>query len=536
VTPDGSGEAGRRRSRRRRILLAGLALVGVPVAVGIGLHFLRTAADPAQVALTIPTLGSSVWPSGGRLFASNLLLAALATGMALVLAFPVGVYLGRRGRAVLVALAVSPLVIPPHLSAYIWRFTLEDAARGLGAGAVWASPQRSFAAAAWTLAAMYWPVVALPVAVAIRFCGRRVREELATLAPPRAVFWRAVAPGLLPALLGGAGIFFLLALSNYGVPLMWNVPSQVLAAFAQLEIWRDQPARAIPTSLPLILTAAALCGAGLLWLARRPYGFALTAGPRRDAGPARWSAALTVAVLTATVAVPLTSLATYPGVFRPTRAYWQPGREAFLCGIVFAGLGATGAVVLGAGLARATRRAPRVVRGLIEVIGLFSLFVPAILICLLLAAGRAGPAWVAAVYDSPAVFAVAYGLRFFYIPWRVTRSAQRLEGRAYHETERMLGLGPCRRALLALGGALGPAVACAWLIVFALALGELEIATFLAPAGWQPLSTFLDNQMHYARQAGAMQWVLIVVAAELAVVCLAGIAGRLQWRTLRATT
>jgi len=500
-------------------------------------YAVRSAGQTGGEAPVVSAVAAAAWPAGGRLFLGSVGLAACATALALPLAFVVGIHLGTCARATLAAVVLVPLAVPPHIGAYVWRFTLEDVAGVLMSGAAWwRSPTWRFLGAAWTLAALYWPVMALPIALGMTLRGNRVCQELATLAPPGAVFWRAVVPGLAPGLAAGAGVFFLLALPNYGVPLMWNVPSQNVAIFARLVAYRG-PLQVLGLSLPLVATALLLCVAGLVWFARRPYGLDLTqvdlpaVGLHRDGWG--WSAALTGVVLAATVALPLAALLGNPGVATMVGTDLVAGFGPYVWGLVLAALGATGATATGMGVAEIARRAARVPGALIEVVGLCALFMPAAVLCMALAGVLSRPGWAGAFYDSLAVFVVAYGLRFFYIPWKALQLVARFEGRGPREVARVLGLGPLARARVAVSGVLRPALCVSWLVVFVLVLGELEIATFLVQPGRQPASVFLDNLMHYGRSAAVVQWSLALVCTEVAVAWLVLRMGLSGWRKSR---
>ena len=91
------------------------------------------------------------------------------------------------------------------------------------------------------------------------------------------------------------------------------------------------------------------------------------------------------------------------------------------------------------------------------------------------------------------------------------------------------------RMKLRAAGPLSPALALSWLVVFAFAFGELEIASFLAQPGRQPLSVFLDNLLHYGRSATVSIWFAVTALAGVAMACLVLTAGLAQWRKLRVT-
>jgi len=486
--------------KRKTVAIIALAALGVLAAWA-----LISARLPASMQI-VPTLAGAYPEGGAGLYLRTVGLAAAASVMALAMALPAGLYLGQRGSATLAGAALVPVFIPPHVAAFVWRMLLE---RIFPAG-----PAFNFAGAAWTLAALYWPVIAAPVAAGVYLRGNRLEQELATLMTPRAFFWRGLLGGLAPAATVGTGVFFLLAISNYGVPLTWNVPAQTIAVFARLAAFWS-PGEALALSTPLAATAGLVCLAAILWAARRPHGFDL-GGARTAQGAARSNGALglvTAGTLLVTAVLPFLVLAATPGALRFSSGDIAAGKAPFFWGLALAALGATGATALGLILSGAAGQR-KAAAAAIEFAGLVLLFAPAAVLCVLLAGAMNREGWVGRVYDSLAIFPVAYGLRYFYIPWKLARMTSFYEGPERRDLGRMLGLGAATRANLALSGALRPAAAAGWIMVFALTLGELEIATFLAQPGRQPAGVFLDNLMHYGRSAALAQWSLALVAAE----------------------
>jgi ABC-type Fe3+ transport system permease subunit len=82
-------------------------------------------------------------------------------------------------------------------------------------------------------------------------------------------------------------------------------------------------------------------------------------------------------------------------------------------------------------------------------------------------------------------------------------------------------------------GLLRPALGFSWLVVFALVLGEVELAGFLAQPGRQPISVFLDNLMHYGRSASVARWTMVVVATEVCLAWTVLAIGVKEWQRLR---
>ena len=62
----------------------------------------------------------------GATLLASLELAAASTALAVLLAFPVGIHAGKSRRKLFFAAALLPLLIPPQVAAYVWRFLMQD--------------------------------------------------------------------------------------------------------------------------------------------------------------------------------------------------------------------------------------------------------------------------------------------------------------------------------------------------------------------------------------------------------------------------
>ena len=516
---------------RRRNAAFWIAACGALIGIFAAARFVPS--SPSQTAIVAT---STFLPAQGRLFLYSVSLAATATALAVALAFPVGVHLGRRGSVLCAVMVLVPLMMPGQISASLWRFALTDVVRLVtGDARAVASSGFSFFAAAWTLAAVMYPVIALPVAMALRMRGNRLERELANVAPPRAVFIRATLPGLAPGLLGGAGVFFLLALANSAAPLMWNVPSQSRAMFARLAAYFD-PGEVLLMSVPMQAVALVLCAAAVVWILRRPWspdaeGAGVVRACKGEEG--RAFAPVAGLVLLATIGAPLVSLILSISPRELAGATLSAGASPLAWGLIIAALGATGAASAGVAFHLVARRMPKALGAVLEVAGLVALFVPSALLCVLFSMMLRMSDGIAAFYNSLAMFALAYGVRFFYIPWKVLQLSRTFECKGHENVERIAGVPFVSKMRLRAAGMFSPALALSWLLVFAFAFGELEIASFLAQPGRQPLSVFLDNLLHYGRSATLAIWYGITVAAEIALACLVLTVGLVQWRKLR---
>lgn len=248
---------------------------------------LREALDTLESGSLLRILEDAQWTV---LLANSIFLALITTLFAVLLAWPVAVALGRcrqRGRGLLQALTVLPLLIPPHIHAIAWTRVLGDKGwlslwlreQGMSLniraplGGIAASDLTGhiYAGPAWVMACAFFPLIALPVAAALQRTDRdaldAARLQLGFV--PR---WRAaLLPPAAPALLTGSAAVFALALVTYPVVSLLDTPvlvQKIYFVFSQV----DQTAGTV-LSLPLVLLSLAL-----LWLiSRLERGFAANA-------------------------------------------------------------------------------------------------------------------------------------------------------------------------------------------------------------------------------------------------------------------
>jgi iron(III) transport system permease protein len=252
--------------------------------------------------------------------ANSLMIAAAAAALTVVVGVPFAFALARLpvgGKAVLLALAALPLVLPSFVSAYALVLMFGRAgivtralhAIGIPFGSVYGAPG-IIAVYVLTL----YPYVVMPAIAAFRAVDVSMEEAAQNLgAPPARMLRTVMLPLVLPSILAGALLVFIEALENFGVPFVLAEDRPILSIEAyKLFVGEtsDNPASAGVLGMLLIVCTviALLVQRGLL--ARRGFATAARrAAPVLAVGrPLRIGAAAYCWLLVGTALVPFAAV------------------------------------------------------------------------------------------------------------------------------------------------------------------------------------------------------------------------------------
>jgi len=216
-------------------------------------------------------------------------LAVGVAGVGTALGVLAALVLWRWHRGVLAYLRWLPLMLLPVpfcVQALAW-WTLADAVNfllaWLGLGAI---PFQGGLAAWWVQV-----MALLPLAVGLALVGLETVDpkliEAARLSRGDVVvFRRIILPLAAPKILAGAGFLFLLSITDYSVPSLFQYQVYALEIFAEFSA-SHEPARALALSLPLLLVTGAVVAAAIAGLrdSLQPPAWTITAWERPPVWP-----------------------------------------------------------------------------------------------------------------------------------------------------------------------------------------------------------------------------------------------------------
>lgn len=450
------------------------------------------------------------------------------------------------GRAWLRLGICLPLLVPPFIGAFGWlqaygRAGVLEKLTGIswpgliGAGGVVA-----------LLAIQNLPLVYLPVAAALA-AQNPIELERAARASG-ADFWTAAwtisLPLMRPALAVGAGLSFIAAASDFGIPAVVGLPGRF--STVTTEIYRDlsfsSNATSFATAAALATLLALLAGLLLAFLRTSPQG-AVAAAAGAYMPPSRGrSTGLVIAIVgwlwvSAASLFPLAAMA----LVALTRAYGLPlalenfslvhfsqaltgaGGQALLRSCLLSGIAASVVAALGM-LVALWSRADRLGRTVEATLALpFAIPGSALAVAIILAFSR----W---LYGTLAIIVLAYVARFCVLGSRPVAAALASVGPDPLRAARVFGAAPLRGLVTGALPAVLPAAVAGWLLVFLTALHELTVSSLLYTPATQTIAVVVLN----AEQLGDVATTAALGVLLTAVVVLAAVP-LTAWRSVRRT-
>lgn len=441
-----------------------------------------------------------------------------------------------KGRALWLALGISPLLIPPFLSVVAWRATLGPGGHlpqflgweASGPSILMQSWIYSAPSAGFILGASWAPLVFLAVSAVLR---RLPASQLEAARLSRGAWGerRVLLRALLPALLLGAGGVIALSAIEFAGPILLRVPVQAEQVYVAFDAERDS-AGALQRALPLVLLAVAALALPLLsWVPPLPAG-----RERLRVTDSSWlkglgCAALLVPGLWMPILDLVIRLRERSGVAATLESSWGVGAGDAANSLLVGLSTATLAVGLGLLVAWKLRRAGRAALAPVFALGAILVSIPPALwgIGLLELLNRPG---LDALLDSLACVSLADLLRFGPLAIGILCLAIRSSPLAREEAARLAGRSPLPLALRHLA----PAILTAWALVYLLSVTEFGATALLAPPGKSLLAVFVVNEAHYGQGADLAGLTALLLVTALVPPVVAGSLAAYSWRTRRA--
>ena len=431
-------------------------------------------------------------------FGHSLTLATLTAGCVTLVGVPLGLLLGktdlpfRRAFAVLFSI---PLLIPPYILAVSWfnvlardgllaRFTPPEIA-GLLSDWLFGLP-----GCVWVLVSVFMPVVMILTMVYVHAVSPRLEEAARLTARWPGILRYITLPMILPGILFGAILVFLLALGEVGVPMFLRYPVFAVETLTQFSAFYDFGAAAAAAT-PLLGIALAVLAVERFCLREKTYRLRpITSGTRMllvSLGRWRVPALLAVSVVAAAIiALPLLALIV-ASLSPPAYAEaWSKAADSLGRSLVFAVLGASLLTVFGFFCGYLIHhRALRFWRA-VDTLTLLLFTLPGTLIGVGLIAlwNRSMTGF---IYASAAMVILAYLAQYTALTSRIMLATLGNVPQSLEEAAQMAGAPWFARILHVVVPAALPGVIAAWLIGFIFCLRDLGASMLVYPPGLDTL-------------------------------------------------
>ena len=469
-----------------------------------------------------------------HLLVTSLSLAGLVTLLSVVVGLPLAVLLGKSdvpARSLLTAVLAIPLLIPPYVQAVAWFHLLGSqgwVARWLGGGD-WKAGSNflfSLGGCGWVLFTCYMPVLMLLTIAFIRSVNPRLEEAALLAATWPRILSRITIPLILPGIILGMLLIFLLGLGEFGVPLFLRVNVFPVETFTQFSAYYDFGAEAAAAVPLAVIALVAMLTAGLVLEKKTVHvriGQGDGSGIQIELGKSRkWIAALLWLFATITVILPLFALLRESAAVHAWRMAIAQGWDSMVRSLVFGAIGASLLTLFGF-----------LTGYLIHVQGLRSWkFLDTLTILLFaLPSTVIGVGLVAVwnrpvtnfVYATPVILILGYIIQYWVLPSRITLSGLSRIPSSMEEAAQVMGVSWIRR----MAGIVVPLVkrdlVMAWLVAYIFCLRDTGISMLVYPPGSDPLTVRIFTAM--ANGEPAMIAALCVLLVILSLVPL----GIINW-------
>ncbi len=441
-----------------------------------------------------------------HLLITSVSLAGLVTFLSLLVGLPLGVILGKSdvpGRPFLTMLFTIPLLIPPYVEAVAWFHLLGRQgllSRWL-AGGDWKSGSDflfSLGGCIWILFVCYMPILVLLTIAFVRSVNPRLEEAALLAAKWPRILSRITLPLILPGIILGLLLIFLLSLGEFGVPLFLRINVFPVETFTQFSAYYDFGAAAA-TAVPLALIVLIAIFAEGLFLERKTVhvriGSQEGSGVRTGLGRfEKFEAAVIWSFAFIIVIIPFLALLTESAGLHAWRTAMNQGWDSILRSVVFAAIAASLLTFLGF-----------LTGYMIHVQGLRSwrfLDVLTILLSALpstvIGIGMIG-VWnrpfTNFVYATPIILILGYIIQYWVLPSRITLAALSRIPNSMEEAAQVIGVSWPKR----MSGIIAPLVrrdlAVAWLVAYIFCIRDTGISMLVYPPGTDPLTVRIFTLM-----------------------------------------
>ncbi|MEI6235376.1 MAG: hypothetical protein WCT04_20155 [Planctomycetota bacterium] len=449
-----------------------------------------------------------------RAFGRSVQLGVTSAGVAALLGIPAAWLLAsRRVSVLLIALFVLPLALPAPVAVSGWvRLLAPSAASSFALQNPGTAHSFLFSVygAGIVLGFGLWPVVALHVWPGFARARDASYDAARLYAPPSRAFFQTILPRCRGEILAGLSLVFLLASNDFATSSLLLVNTLPVEVHDQAALGKYSVAAW--TSLPLIMMAALVCV--LMTQPSNDSQASIGNAARAHGRTGRGAAIVLVLGLVFGFLIPM--LSCMHGVLSSGKAL----SVSFDAGAESLGLSArlaAAAVLIAVGMAAARIVFwPETRAHAVTSAGLFLLAIPGTFLGVALFSLQLDATSILSGLQQPlAWMAAGLALRFLYVPLRLADEAVASIDPSILESAALLGHGRTSKAMGVVLPLSSGHLAAAAALVFALVLGEVPVASILAPPGAAPATIWLFGQQHmgYDESVFALSLLLGVTTA-----------------------
>ena len=497
----------------------------LPLLLMLGRFWLDCAVEPQSMVRGLLDCRQAI------LLGRSLEIGVLATLVALAIGLPAAFVLAAPDlpwRRVFWFLTLVPLLIPPYVMAGAWIHLVHPTGwvnRGIAAlfGPSAMVTLRSAPGCAWCLGLSFFPIIAIVVSAGLCTLDRHLLDVARLSVSRWGVFRHSILPQIRFHLAAAICLVLVFVLGQYSVPSLLGVNTYPVEIFAQFSAFYNETA-AVATGIPLTLLVVCLILVQQWAMGTRDYvrlSPSSEGGPALTLGRARPYAVLSLVTLFVVgVAMPFGHVLAYAGGLGTIVASLYGHCDWILYSSVLALLAATASTVIAFSLGHVLARGRgRLVKAL-DVVCWLPIALPGSVVGLgfLRLAAFVTPLQKADSFGL--LLLCAYVGMFSAFGVRVFQAAYRRTDPHVDEVAAMDCPHRYQKCLHVDLRIQAPAIAASMILVFVLAVGELNATVLLVPPGKVTLAVSIDNLLHYGASATASALCLIEAGVAIGVALL----------------
>jgi iron(III) transport system permease protein len=461
------------------------------------------------------------------LFGRSIALAAIVTFVSLVIGLPMAIMLSRIEtplRSFFRAIYLLPVFIPPHINTISWMHLLGH--RGFANKLLmnWFRLDEppiniyGFWGVVFVLTLCYFPYVTFVVISGLERLDAHMEEAGRLCTHPLGVLLVIALPLVMPSILSGALLVFILALSNFGVPALLEVNVFPVEIFTQFSARFDFGA-ATATALLLVMLIVLAVLFQRWYTSKKSYqvisGHFSTA-TLIDIGNWQYIClGFCLLVMIASVFIPIGMLLLESFSFEAYRTAFSTASQEIKNSLWLAALGATGIVGLGLLLAYAVEKARFWGRGVFDVVSVMPYAVGGTVLGIGLIK-LWNQMWLFnAIYGTSLMIVLGYMARFAPFAIRPIAASLKQIKPTLEEAAALSGASWLRTLLRVVIPLSASGLVTAWGLSFIFCMGELDTTILIYPPGSITLPVRIFTLIHYGQQEVVAGLCVILIVLTL---------------------